>query len=305
MSKRIGFDLEGSHFYIHGSNITNVMSVGSTNDTTTLKLYANSDSNIAYHLGLDATDPPLFWIGRQVGSSPSSPYEPVINPALFIKNSKVGIQTPDPISTLDVRGDISLTGRIITSGSNSTIQSESINTSVISGLGSNNGIDFNNSKLYNIQSVNVSTDVTTGGVQRHIMNETQHLQALQSSGLISSVATNEMYMSLSWNSVSQFVMLDPMMQVELTFFGSGENDTRMHIRTSLLIHIPTASLDLVIDKTSFQSDNIVQLDTIVRPITPNLLHIGVKWQVSSYSKHNGYLKVQVMAPSELGDITVT
>lgn len=303
MTKRVGFDLESAHFYIHGSNITNVMSLGSTNLTNTLKLFANGDSNMAYHLGMDATNPPLFWIGRQIGSSPSSPYEPVISPTMYIKNSRVGILSPDPVSALDVRGDIYITGRLLSSSSNSSIQSEIINTNAIES-GSNVGIDFRASKIYNIQSADVNGDITTGGVQRHVMNGTQHIQALQSSGLISSIAANEMYMTLSWDPVFQFAMLDPTLNIDLSFFGSGENDTRIHIKTSVLVHIPTATLDLVIDKTSFQSDNILELDSIIRTVTPYQLQVGVRWRVATYTKHNGYLKIQVMAPSELGNMTI-
>lgn len=306
MPNKIGYDLESTHFYIHGSNLTNVMSIGSSEKTNTLKIYANNNSNQAYHIGLDATNPPLFWIGRQIGESLSSPYEPVVSPTLYIKNSRVGIQTPDPVCALDVRGDLFITGRLLTNttGSNNAFESDIISTGAITST-SNAGIDFNNSKIFNIQTANINSDVTLGGVQRHVMNGTQHIQALQSSGLISSTSTSMMYLTLSWNTISTYEMLDPMFQIDLTFFASGENNTRMNIKTTVLVYIPTVQVDIIIDKTSIQSENVVDLQPIFIKQSTNSMRVGVQWQLSSYTKHNGFLKIQALAPTEIGDIYVS
>lgn len=175
---RIGFDLENSYFYVFGSNVQNVMHIGSSDATSTLCIYANDDKNAAsYHVGVDASDPPLFWIGKQI-SGVDDNY--IYNPRFYIRDNNVGIGISDPQYPLDIHGDMRVTGQLIQEGNSTSIQTDLVAVNNIIG-GTTLGINMNNTNMYNLGAV------TTNGLQTHAMNDTMHVQYMQTTGMKNSI----------------------------------------------------------------------------------------------------------------------
>ena len=247
MTNKIGFDLENSYFYIHGSNVRDVMSVGSSLATSVVSLYAANNSNIGFHVGVDAY-PPRLWCG-EIGNTA---------PTLYISDGKVGI-----------------------------------------------GINFSDSVLYNIASLDVNSGMTVrGNPQRHIMNGTQFIRALKTTGMRSSPGEQVEYMTVSWNLSPD--CFDPTFKIDVNFYGSGTaNITRMHMKCECLVDVLTGTLDVVLDKSTFQSDNVTYIDLYVQNVSSTSLQIGAKWRLVDTVNHKGHMKIEVTAPSELINLIVS
>lgn len=293
MNNRVGFDLNNAHFYVYGSNVENVMTVGSSLLRSTIRLYADANSNASSDIGLDATTPPTLWLGNTL-------------PVLYVKDNKVGINNPNPTYPLDVSGDMRLSGTIVQAGTNTSIvtqmvESDHIQVNSISS-GNSEGINFNGSSLYNISSITANSNITVNVFQQYLMNGTQQQQVMKTTGVLSTRGTHTSKVRLAWDAGAE--LFDPTFEAEVTFFASGNMNTRMHLKANVLINIASASIDVVTHKSTFQSDNVQELDLYVEHIAEGSLYIGATWRLSNDIDHKGHIKIDVTAPTELGYISM-
>ncbi len=165
----IGFDLEDSFFYVHGCNVGTIAQFGSTLTPSTIGLFTANDSNLAYHWGVEGSNDPVFWIGKQLSMDPIY-HMPVVAPNFFIRGNdgNVGIGTDRPMYSLDVHGDIHITGQLFQKQSNVIILSELVQASVNSTdyLTSSNadGIDFTNTSIFNIGEAQFNDTIYTSNL---------------------------------------------------------------------------------------------------------------------------------------------
>lgn len=289
MTNRIGFDLENSEFYVYGSNTSNVMTIGSSLASSIIKLYAGGNSNTAYNIGVN--NPPLqLWIGQT-------------QPCFYIKDNNIGIHNPIPEVALDIVGDLRISGNLLQSGTNTSIQTDLVAVNNISAATSS-GINFTDTPLYNVGSLQVNSNVTTNGIEIQKMNGTQHLRYLQKTGVRSSLDPQVSYVTVTWDPNGYMNVFDPTFKIDTSFFASGTYNTRLFLRSSLLVNTSTGGIDVVLDKTTFQSDNVATLNIYTETLTQSSLKIGVSWCLSTTHQHSGHMSIDVTAPIELGNMNI-
>lgn len=286
MVNKVGFDLDNSYFYIHGSNIRDVVKISSTEQESVIQLFANSDSNACYNIGVNAAKPPAMWIG----------YGGLQDCSMSIQNSCVGIQTHLPEYTLDVHGDMHITGELIQSGSNSAINTNLMNVNNISG--NSNIINFNDTNLVDIGSLHIK------GLQRQVMNDTQHIQSLASTGIVDTGGTHTLAMTISWDPESAFYAFDETFEIDVSFFASGAGGTRMFVKAAMLVNAKTATLDMILDKTTTQSDNVADMGIRINERSIASIDVQIYWQLTDLSQHTGHLKIQVTAPVNIQNMDI-
>lgn len=342
----IGFDLEDSFFYVHGCNVGNIAQFGSTLTPSTIGLYTANDSNLAYHWGVEGSNDPVFWIGKQLGMDPIL-HMPIVAPNFFIRGDtgNIGIGTDQPKYSLDVHGDIHITGQLFQKQSNVIILSELVQATVnqTDFLTSSNadGIDFTDTRIYNVESAQVNDTIYTSNivvygsgnprsltitqtgnvgigtsiatstlsvvgrfetahnVQVHVMGDMQNVRAMQASSSISSQDVQELYMIVEWTED-----MNAIYDVALSFFASGQDGLRMHVKSSHLVNAQSGSEDVLTDKSSFQSQNISLLTPFIRPHAAQSVEIGVRWQASTLATHTAHLRLDMTAPLSLGPMNV-
>jgi hypothetical protein len=293
--RSVGFDLDNSFFYVHGSNIDDVAKFGTNTNDASITLYTNNNSNThGFKLGVfGATPAPTFWIGSNA-------------PQLSINGNNVGIGTSQPAYTLDIHGDMRVTGRSYQTEAISSlvVQSTTHASDFISSL--NNGtINFTNTPLSNINSLDVNGQTTTSkllvqDVSLQRMGNMQCLRAMRA--LPTPVVSNNLLdiaVTLAWSETP----VEPVFTVELAFFGSGTSGTRMHLNTTYFINAISATTDSIIHKSIMRSDDVVECFPYVEKVGIRAVRIGVKWQLLSAVSHYANLKLDAIGPSSLGTLT--
>lgn len=136
-----------------------VATFGSTARISTMNLYMGNDSNLGYILGVENPTSPVFWIGRQMSSSN-------LKKLVYInaQSGFVGIGTTNPMYSMDVYGDLHLSGQLVQEGTNlilttETIQSTINTTSSISVTPGADAIDFTYSPIKNVGTARFSSSV--------------------------------------------------------------------------------------------------------------------------------------------------
>lgn len=159
----IGFDLNDAYFYVHGSNYGNIARFGSSQACTTISVYTGDNSNISYHIGVDDPDDPVLWIGKQLGTD-----NYCITPNFYIRglDGNVGIGTSQPQYSIDVWGDIHVTGQLYQKTSNIVILTETVsatlNTTDFLSSCNEAGINVTNTPLSNIREIQVNGNAYIG-----------------------------------------------------------------------------------------------------------------------------------------------
>jgi hypothetical protein len=121
---QIGFLLDDASFFVHSSNHEEVARFGNEVDTAYVLLYSQNNSNQGYRIGVTERDAGIdFYI--------HSDFQPM--PSFFVNgtNGNVGIHTDRPAYSMEVAGDLYITGQLIQKGSNFIIYSEVIQSTAL------------------------------------------------------------------------------------------------------------------------------------------------------------------------------
>lgn len=131
---------------------------GSGISSSVIGLYINNNSNNPYYIGVENSNNPMLWIGRNN------------NKLLWInaQTGFIGVGTNNPQFSMDISGDMRLSGQLYQEGNNAvlttqTIQSTIANTESISVSSNVDAIDFTNSPIRNIGTARFASNVYVGG----------------------------------------------------------------------------------------------------------------------------------------------
>jgi hypothetical protein len=154
MSKRFGYDLNDAFFFVKSSMVSNVAQFGSTLSSASISIYA---SNTMYHIGVDSSVRPLLWMGNE--------QKKIL--WMNIDTSRVGIGTSEPRYSLDVEGDLRVSGKLIHKGSNVTLLTGDIECTSIKPLAvalspDIDAIDFTNTPITNVGTARFASNVYVG-----------------------------------------------------------------------------------------------------------------------------------------------
>jgi len=159
----VGFDLNDAFFYVHSSNTPNVARFGGTLPSSTISLYSDNDPSKSYFLGVEQPDDPTFWIGKSNVTTND------ISRLLYIKSSTgyIGIGTSQPSYSMDIHGDIRITGQLVQEGCNviittQTVQTTTSSTDFISSSSNVDAIDFSGSSIKNLMNARINSNLYVG-----------------------------------------------------------------------------------------------------------------------------------------------
>lgn len=147
-NNRLGFELFNSHFYINTSNSQETARLGGDNDAQYLRIYNNNQIDYSYVIGITQS-PPVLSIGKVDACCCPTDDKIIINS----QSTRVGIGNTNPKYTLDVTGDINLTGSLIYPGSNIVVNTTVYELTQISGSNQVNNLDFNNTTIKNVNLI--------------------------------------------------------------------------------------------------------------------------------------------------------
>lgn len=160
----VGFDLNDAYFYVKTSNVSNVARFGSTTSSGAISIYNNSDEATSYLIGVENPIDPIFWIGKSQGASNEN-----VKKLLHIhaQTGFIGVGTDRPAFSMDIYGDIHLTGQLVQEGCNviintQTIQSTISSTESISVSSNVDAIDFTGSAIKNVGTARFNCNVYVG-----------------------------------------------------------------------------------------------------------------------------------------------
>lgn len=160
----VGFDLNDAFFYVKTSNISNVARFGSTTPTGAISIYNGGDESNGYLIGVENPTDPIFWIGKSQGTS-NEDVKKLLH--IHAQTGFIGVGTNRPAFSMDIYGDIHLTGQLVQEGCNviintQTIQSTISSTESISVSSNVDAIDFTDSAIKNVGSARFNCNVYVG-----------------------------------------------------------------------------------------------------------------------------------------------
>lgn len=307
----LGYDLNGTTFAITSSNIEEVARFGSTSQKSQLRIYSSGATHDGYFL--EAIQKPLaqdFAITRSQHATPS----------VYIQGAsgRVGIGTSIPSQALSVVGNVYIDGEIIQKGSNQIIVSETVlSTSFYADYiytSSNvDGIDFTNSLVKNIQSLQINDTLTVGGPMVHVMGSMQRFQVHTGQVNVTAAGTRRLGFTLSWTGTPGPVTAAHIFEVSGSIFMSNTAGTiRQHHKFTALVN-PTDNsaatpslpgLDVITDQQRMTSPAVGK--TAVRIIRNDARSVRIFFEwVTVPTGYTANTKLDVFAPVALGTLTST
>lgn len=145
-TNHLGFELYNSHFYINTSNSQETARLGGDNDGQYLRLYNRNQIDYSYVIGVTRS-PPVLSIGKVDACCTDDRI--IISP----ETTRVGIGNTNPQYTLDVTGDINLTGNLIYPGSNIVVNTTIYELSKVSASNQAASLDFNDTSINDVFSI--------------------------------------------------------------------------------------------------------------------------------------------------------